>query len=148
MIRPLAIDEMGMSGHPVCIQKLLELAQDGTTPGFTRLKSIEALGRLRATAASQLLQHIMEARQLWRYSHNDELRIAAAQALMRIDPSLALEKLAPSGLDRKDLTLEPTDPERNVSWTRQRRYARLKLSRNLTASSTTWRQNLCLTMPQ
>jgi hypothetical protein len=148
MIRPLAIDEMGMSGHPVCIQKLLELAQDGTTPGFTRLKSIEALGRLRATAASQLLQHIMEARQLWRYSHNDELRIAAAQALMRIDPSLALEKLAPSGLDRKDLTLEPTDPDPNASVIRQRRYARLKLSRNLTAHSTNLRENIRLTIPE
>jgi hypothetical protein len=148
MIRPLAIDEMGMSGHPVCIQKLLELAQDGTTPGFTRLKAIEALGRLRATAASQLLQHVMEARQLWRYSHNDELRIAAAQALMRIDPSLALEKLAPSGLDRKDLTLEPTDPDPNASVIRQRRYARLKLSRNLTANSTNLRENIRLTIPE
>jgi Lipoprotein amino terminal region len=148
LIRPLAIDEMGMSGHPVCIQKLLELAQDGTTPGFTRLKAIEALGRLRATAASQLLQHIMEARQLWRYSHHDELRIAAAQALMRIDPALALEKLAPSGLDRKDLTLEPTDPDPNASVIRQRRYARLKLSRNLTANSTNLRENIRLTIPE
>src|ERR1700722_19800358 len=148
LIRPLAIDEMGMSGHPVCIQKLLELAQDGTTPGFTRLKAVEALGRLRATAASQLLQHIMEARQLWRYSHNDELRIAAAQALMRIDPSLALEKLAPSGLDRKDLTLEPTDPDPTASVIRQRRYARLKLSRNLAATSTNLRENIRLAIPE
>src|SRR5580700_5708727 len=148
MIRPLAIDEMGMSGSHVCIQKLLELAQDSTTPGFTRLKAVEALGRLRATAASQLLQHIMEARQLWRYSHHDELRIAAAQALMRIDPSLALEKLAPSGLDRKDLTLEPTDPDPNASVIRQRRYARLKLSRNLAATSTNLRENIRLTIPE
>src|SRR5262249_15697967 len=109
MIRPLAIDEMGMSGHHVCISKLLELAQDGTISGFTRLKSIEAPGLLAPTAASQLLQHIIEARQLWRYSHHDELRIAAAQALMRIDAPLALQKLTPNGLDRKDLTLEPTD---------------------------------------
>jgi hypothetical protein len=148
MIRPLAIDEMGMSGHHACISKLLELAQDGTTPGFTRLKSIEALGRLRATAAAQLLQHIMESKQLWRYSHNDELRIAAAQALMRIDPTLALEKLAPSGLDRKDLTLEPTDPDPNASVIRQRRYARLKLSRNLMAVSTNLRENIKLTIPE
>jgi hypothetical protein len=148
MIRPLAIDEMGMSGHHVCIPKLLELAQDGTTPGFTRLKAIEALGRLRATAASQFLQHVMEARQLWRYSHHDELRIAAAQALMRIDAPLALEKLAPSGLDRKDLTLEPTDPDPNASVIRQRRYARLKLSRNLIAHSTNLRENIKLTIPE
>jgi hypothetical protein len=148
LIRPLAIDEMGMSGHHACISKLLELAQDGTIPGFTRLKAIEALGRLRATAASQLLQHIMETRQLWRFSHHDELRIAAAQALMRIDAPLALEKLAPSGLDRKDLTLEPTDPDPNASVIRQRRYARLKLSRNLAAHSTNLRENIRLAIPE
>jgi hypothetical protein len=148
LIRPLAIDEMGMSGHHACISKLLELAQDGTIPGFTRLKAIEALGRLRATAASQLLQHIMETRQLWRFSHHDELRIAAAQALMRIDAPLALEKLGPSGLDRKDLTLEPTDPDPNASVIRQRRYARLKLSRNLAANSTNLRENIRLAIPE
>jgi hypothetical protein len=148
LIRPLAIDEMGMSGHHACISKLIELAQDGTIPGFTRLKAIEALGRLRATAASQLLQHIMETRQLWRFSHHDELRIAAAQALMRIDAPLALEKLAPSGLDRKDLTLEPTDPDPNASVIRQRRYARLKLSRNLAAHSTNLRENIRLAIPE
>jgi hypothetical protein len=148
MIRPLAIDEMGMSGHHACIPKLLELAQNGTIPGFTRLKAIEALGRLRATAASQLLQHIMETRQLWRFTHHDELRIAAAQALMRIDAPLALEKLAPSGLDRKDLTLEPTDPDPNASVIRQRRYARLKLSRNLAAHSTNLRENIRLAIPE
>ncbi|MBV8514216.1 MAG: hypothetical protein JO260_02840, partial [Acidobacteria bacterium] len=148
LIRPLAIDEMGMSGHHACIPKLLELAQDGTTPGFTRLKAIEALGRLRATAASQLLQHMMEARQLWRYSHHNELRIAAAQALMRIDAPLALEKLTPSGLDRKDLALEPTDPDPNASVIRQRRYARLKLSRNLAATSSNLRENIKLAIPE
>ena len=148
MIRPLAIDEMGMSGHPDCIPKLVELAEYEGTPGFTRVKAIEALGRLRATAATPLLQHIMEARQLWRWSYPEELRIAAAQALMRVDATMALEKLAPSGLDRKDLTLEPTDPEPNTSVIRQRRYARLKLSRNLSANTTNLRENIRLAIPE
>ncbi len=148
MIRPLALDEMGMSGHPDCIPKLLELAESDATPGFTRVKAIEALGRLRATAATTLLQHIMDARQLWRWSYPEELRIAAAQALMRIDATMALEKLTPSGLDRKDLTLEPTDPEPNTSVIRQRRYARLKLSRNLFASTTNLRDNIRLAIPE
>ena len=148
MIRPLAIDEMGMSGHPDCIPKLVELAEYEGTPGFTRVKAIEALGRLRATAATPLLQHIMEARQLWRWSYPEELRIAAAQALMRVDATMALEKLGPSGLDRKDLTLEPTDPEPNTSVIRQRRYARLKLSRNLSANTTNLRENIRLAIPE
>jgi hypothetical protein len=148
MIRPLAIDEMGMSGHPECIPKLLELAEDDATPGFTRVKAIEALGRLRASAAAPLFQQMMEARQLWRWSHAEELRIAAAQALMRVDATMALQKLAPSGFDRKDLTLEPTDPDPNASVIRQRRYARLKLSRNLTATTTNLRENIHLAIPE
>jgi hypothetical protein len=148
MIRPLAIDEMGMSGLPDCIPKLLELAEDDSTPGFTRVKAIEALGRLRASAAAPLFQHLMEARQLWRWSYPEELRIAAAQALMRVDATMALEKLTPSGFDRRDLTLEPTDPDPNASVIRQRRYARLKLSRNVSASTTNLRDNIRLAIPE
>jgi hypothetical protein len=148
MIRPLAIDEMGMSGRHECIPLLLELAQDETTQGFVRVKAIEALGRLRASGASALLQHIMDARQLWRWHYPEELRIASAQSLMRIDANIALDKLAPCGMDRKDLVLEPTDPDPNVSVIRQRRYARLRLSRNVLATTMNMRENFRLSIPE
>jgi hypothetical protein len=148
LIRPLAIDEMGMSGRPECIQKLLDLAGNEATQGFTRVKAIEALGRLRATAATTLLIHIMEARQLWRWQYPEELRIASAQALMRIDANTAIDKLAPCGFDRKDLVLEPADPDPNVSVIRQRRYARLKLNRNLIATTINMRENFRLSIPE
>jgi hypothetical protein len=148
LIRPLAIDEMGMSGHPDCIPKLVELVQNEGTTGFVRLKAIEALGRLRASAASPVLQHILDARQVWRWVYPSELRIAAAQSLQRIDPSLAMEKVSASGIDRRELTLEPTDPEPNSSVIRQRRYARLKLSRNLVVMTTNLRENFRLSIPE
>jgi len=148
MIRPLAIDEMGMSGHPDCIPKLLELAGDEETSGFIRVKAVEALGRLRASAASPTLQHLLDARQVWRWVYPSELRIAAAQSLQRIEPILAMEKIQASGLDRRELTLEPTDPEPNASVIRQRRYARLKLSRNVTALTTNLRDNIRLSIPE
>ena len=148
MIRPLAIDEMGMSGHPECITKLLELAEDDSNAGFIRVKAVEALGRLRASAAAPLFQQIMEAKQLWRWSYPEELRISAAQALMRVDAAMALEKMTPSGFDRQDLTLEPTDPDPNASVIRQRRYARLKLSRNVVANTTNLRENIRLSIPE
>src|SRR5580693_9020671 len=148
LIRPLAIDEMGMSGQPECIPKLVELAQNDHIPSFHRLKALEALGRLRASAASPTIQHIMDARQVWRWVYPSELRIAAAQALMRIDPTMALEKLSASGLERKDLQLEPMDPEPNSSVMRQRRYARLRLSRNLIAVTTNLRENFRLSIPE
>jgi hypothetical protein len=148
LIRPLAIDEMGMSGQHDCIPKLVELAQNDHTPPFHRLKALEALGRLRASAASPTMQHILDARQVWRWVYPAELRIAAAQALMHLDPAMALEKLNASGLERKDLTLEPIDPEPNSSVMRQRRYARLKLSRNLVAVTTNLRENFRLSIPE
>jgi hypothetical protein len=148
LIRPLAIDEMGMSGQASCIPKLIELVQNDETPGFTRVKAMEALGRLRASGSSGLFQHILDTRQVWRWVYPNELRIAAAQALLRVDPSVGMEKVAASGIDRKELTLEPTDPEAGASVIRQRRYARVKLSRNLTAVTTNLRENFRLTIPE
>lgn len=148
LIRPLALDEMGMSGQPDCIPKLLELIQNDQTSPFPRLKAIEAIGRLRASGASPMLQQLLDARQVWRWVYPTELRIAAAQSLLRVEPTMALEKLGSSGLERKDLTLEPTDPEPNSSVMRQRRYARLKLSKNLTAATTNLRENFRLSIPE
>jgi hypothetical protein len=137
-----------MSGQPSCIEKLTELVHYDGTPGFTRLKAIEAMGRLRAAAATDPLQLIIDSRQMWRWAYPSELRIAAAQALTLMDPALAIEKIAAGGIDRKDLALEPSDPEPNASVIRQRRYARLKLSRNLLAVTTNLRDNFRLTIPE
>ena len=148
LIRPLALDEMGMSGRPECINKIVELVQDDSTPGFTRIKAIEAAGRLRASAASPLLQKMLDAKQVWRWTYPTELRIAAAQALQKIEPALAMEKIAASGLDRKELVLEPLDPEPNAPVIRQRRYARLKLTRHVPSVTTNLRENLRITIAE
>jgi len=128
------MDEMGMSGSHACIPKLIEIAESEANSGYIRLKAVEALGRLKATAATHLLVHFLDARQVWRWEYAAELRVAAAQAYSRIDPVVAMEKIAAGGIDRKELVLAPTDPEGSVSVIRQRRYARLKLSKNLTFS--------------
>jgi len=148
LIRPLALDEMGMSGRTECIPLLLDLIRDDTTTGFTRIKAIEAAGRLRASAASTMLQLFLESKQVWRWAYHTELRIAAAQALQKVEPALAIEKIMASGLDRKELVLEPTDPEANVSVTRQRRYARLKLTKHVSAITTNLRENMRLTIAE
>jgi hypothetical protein len=148
LIRPLAIDEMGMSGQHEVIPKLIELAESETTSPYIRLKAVESLGRLRASAASEVLQRILDARQVWRWQYPTELRIAAAQALTRIDPAMALQKISASGLERKDLVLEPLDPDAASSVIRQRRYARLKLSRNVIATTSNLRENFKLSIPE
>jgi len=147
-IRPLAIDEMGMSGRPECILKLLHLVDDDQTPGFARVKATEALGRLRATSAGHSLERILDAKQLWRWTYPSELRIAAAQALILINPPLGTQKVTSCGIDHKDLALAPSDPEPNASVIRQRRYARLKLSRNVIITTTNLRGNFKLSVPE
>ncbi|HKD49930.1 MAG TPA: HEAT repeat domain-containing protein [Candidatus Acidoferrum sp.] len=148
MIRPLALDEMGMSGQAECIPRLIALLQDDEASGFTRVKAIEALGRLRASMASPLFQHILETKQVWRWVYPNEMRIAAAQALLHVDKAVGMHAVAASGIDRREMTLEPTEPEQNASVIRQRRYARLKLSRNLTAVTTNLRENFRLSIPE
>ncbi|HYA96728.1 MAG TPA: PilZ domain-containing protein, partial [Methylomirabilota bacterium] len=148
LIQPLAIDEMGMTGHADCIPKLLSIVENERKSGYLRLKAVEALGRLRATNASVLLQQILDARQVWRWSQPSELRIAALQALMRIDATMAMGRLETSGLDRKELLFEPSDPEPGSSVIRQRRYARLKLSRSITATTMHGRETFKLVIPE
>ena len=148
LIKPLALDEIGMTGTPDAIPKLLDLAGSDGIPGYLRLKAIEALGRLRATQVSPTLQTILEARQVWRWQYPSELRIAAAQAVQRIDPVTALQKMEAWGFEKKDLVLEPTDPEPNSTVIRQRRYARLKLSRNLPLTTTNLRENFRLNVAE
>jgi len=148
LIKPLALDEMGMSGQLECIPTLVDLMRDDSTPGFTRIKAMEAAGRLRASAASAILQQILEAKQVWRWAYPSELRIAAAQALQKIEPTLGMEKIAASGLDRKELVLEPLDPEANAPVIRQRRYARLKLSKHVPTVTTNLRENIRLTVAE
>src|SRR5438552_3015459 len=148
LIRPLALDEIGMAGSPDSIPKLLDFAASDGISGYIRLKAIEALGRLRASAANPVLQTILEARQVWRWQYPSELRVAAGQALLRIDPMVALSKISAAGFDKQDLVLEPIDPEPNSTVIRQRRYARLKLSRNLNLTTTNIRENFRLSVPE
>jgi hypothetical protein len=148
LIKPLALDELSMTGSPDCISKLLDLAASDGTSGYIRLKAVEALGRLRASAANPTLQTILEARHVWRWQYPSELRVAAGQALLRIDPVVAMGKISAAGFDKKDLVLEPIDRETNSSVIRQRRYARLKLSRNLVLTTTNLRENFRLSVPE
>ncbi len=148
LVRPLALDEISMAGSPQGIPKLMDLAGSDATPAYIRLKAVEALGRLRASAARQVLQTMLEAKQVWRWQYPSELRVAAAQSLLRIDPVAALSKVSAAGFEKKDLVLEPIDPEANSTVIRQRRYARLKLSRNLALTTTNLRDNFRLNVPE
>ena len=74
LILPEAIDEIGMS-------------QDRSAS--SSLIAIESLGRLREVEAVPVLRAIVEDKRLFGYTQHRELRIAAIQALSKIDPRYA-----------------------------------------------------------
>ncbi|MGH9747407.1 MAG: PilZ domain-containing protein [Candidatus Acidiferrales bacterium] len=142
MILPLALDEIGMCGDPATAPKLLRLAEGEILPEgseYLRVKAIEALGRMRAPAAAGHLRHFVEARKTFGWAYPEEIRMAAAQALMKLDPAWMEAFLPQSGLDAEVMALAPLDaiPERD--FVRHRRYRRVRLPRNVPAVITSAR---------
>ncbi len=136
MILPLALDEIGMCGDPDTAPKLLRLAEGELLPQgpeYLRVKAIEALGRMRAPAAAGHLRRFVEARKAFGWVYPDEIRMAAAQALVKLDPEWMQSFLPQSGLDEKVLQLAPLDPIPERDFVRHRRYRRVRLPRNVPA---------------
>jgi len=139
VLLPLAIDEIGLSEDKGSIPTLLRLAQGeaGRSNGpFVRLKAVEALGRLKAKEATELLRSIAEARQVFRWTQPGELRLAALQSMTKIDPGWAGNFVPRSGFSDKELALAPLDPLPNAKYFRRRRYPRVRLSQSITAIAT------------
>ncbi|HKS83798.1 MAG TPA: hypothetical protein VJR23_20005 [Candidatus Acidoferrales bacterium] len=151
LIRPLAVDEIGMSGEQSADMRLLRIAEgdlpkDGTE--YLRLKAIEALGRLRTIAAEAVLRRVAEARKTWRWANPSELRLVAAQAMEKIDPDWLRSFIPKSGLNVAEFTIEPLDADPNSSALRQRRYPRLRLEHPLPAQTTNLKENCKIEIPE
>ena len=139
LVIPLVIDEIGVSGDRNALGRLLTIA-DGDLPTnggpFLRVKAIEALGRLNTPEAIAPLKRIAESKKMFGFTHPQELRIAAVQALAKLDPEWTREFLPKSGLEMDDLALAPLEIPANSKFVRQRRHARVKLSKPVKAVST------------
>jgi hypothetical protein len=142
LILPEAIDEIGMSQDRSASASLIALATAGEAqnrPAFVQLKAIESLGRLREMDAVSVLRTIVEDKKLFGYSQHRELRIAAIQALSKIDPRYGTQALAESGLEAGELAIAPLDSGPGCPWVRQRRYERIILPRTFSATlSSSW----------
>lgn len=142
LILPEAIDEIGMSQDRSASANLITLATAGEAqnrPPFVQLKAIESLGRLREPDAVPILRAIVEDKKLFGYSQHRELRIAAIQALSKIDPRYGTQALAESGLEASEIAIAPLDSAPGCPWVRQRRYERIILPRTLSATlSSSW----------
>ena len=142
LVIPQAVDEIGMSGDRTAVAPLVVMARAGDTEGrsaFLQVKAIESLGRLRDAEATGVLRELLEAKKMWKWAHHREIRIAAAQALAKIDPRYGSQILSDSGLEPSELAIAALDSAPACPWVRQRRYERIVLSKTLSATiSSSW----------
>jgi hypothetical protein len=151
LIRPLAIDEIGMAGEKLAEMRLLRIAEGDIPRGSTeylRLKAIEALGRLRTSGSETILRRIAETRKAWRWAHPSELRVVSAQAMEKIDPEWVRDFLPHSGLNVAELSIDILDSDPDSPAIRQRRYPRLRLEKPVSAVTTNLKENCQLEIPE
>jgi len=144
LVMPLVVDEIGMTGDRDGLGRLLTLA-DGDLPAggapYLRVKALEALARLHAPESIPTLRRIAESRKVFGWANPQELRIAAFQALSKLDPEWAKSFYPYSGIEAEELTLEPLAIPAQSKFVRQRRHTRVRLRKSVTAVSTNLRNN-------
>lgn len=144
LVMPMVIDEIGVAGEREALGRLMNIV-DGDLPAGAgaclRVRAAEALGRINAPESIAALRRIVEAKKVFGWMHPQELRIAAWQALEKLDPAWAREFLPKSGLDKADLALAPLAMAANSRFVRQRRHTRVRLTKPVTAVSLNLKEN-------
>jgi PBS lyase HEAT-like repeat-containing protein len=142
LVVPQAVDDIGMSGDRTAVAPLIALARPGEAASrspFLQLKAIESLGRLRDAEATGILRELLESKKMWKWTHHREIRIAAAQALAKIDPRYGSQILSDSSLEAGELAIAALDSAPACPWVRQRRYERIVLAKTFSATiSSSW----------
>ena len=147
LVMPLVIDEIGVTADREALGKLLTIA-DGDLPTgggpYLRIKAIEALGRIQAPESASTLKRLVDGKKVFGWVQPQEVRIAALQALEKLDPDWVREYLPKSGIEREDFTLAPLEIPVASKFVRQRRHARVRLRRPVRAVSTNLKENFSL----
>jgi hypothetical protein len=144
LVMPLVVDELGITGNREALGRLLTIA-DGDLPAnaaaYLRVKAIEALGRLQAPESTNTLKRIVELRKVFGWQHAQELRIAALQALEKVEPAWVQEMLPKSGILQEELVLAPLEIPAHSKFVRQRRHKRVRFQKMIPAVSTNLKNN-------
>jgi len=144
LVMPLVVDEIGLTGNRDALGRLLTILEGDLPSGagpYLRVRAAEALGRINAPEALSALKRMVETRKLLGWAQPEELRIAALQALEKLDPLWAAEFLPKSGLEPGDLVLAPLDMVPNCKFVRQRRHTRVRLNKPMHAVSVNLKEN-------
>jgi hypothetical protein len=88
LVVPMMIDQIGLAQETTAVPQLMEIAageHEILRDQFVRIKSIEALGRMRANEAVELLRQLAQGREGLAYAEPSGLRAAAEDALALIE---------------------------------------------------------------
>jgi len=127
LVVPMMIDQIGLAQETTAVPQLMEIAageHDILRDQFVRIKAIEALGRMRATEAAELLRQLAEGREGLAFAEPAGLRSAAEEALSLIENR-------PSS-NRTRATFEAA-AQASASYVIPRRYLRIPLESPLRA---------------
>src|SRR5882672_7543591 len=144
LVTPLVIDEIGVTSDREALGKLLTIADGDLPPGggpYLRVKAIEALGRIHAPESTSTLKRLVEAKKVFGWVQPEEVRIAALQALEKLDPDWFRDYLPKSGIDKEDLTLAPLVIPVTSKFVRQRRHTRVRLRKSVRAVCTNLKES-------
>ena len=99
LVVPMMIDQIGLAQETTAVAQLMEIAageHETLRDQFVRIKAIEALGRMQAVEAIELLRQLAERREGLAYAEPAGLRAAAEDALAMLEnrPSSARVRAA------------------------------------------------------
>ena len=99
LVVPMMIDQIGLAQETTAVPQLMEIAageHEVLRDLFVRIKAIEAIGRMRAGEAAELLRMLAEGREGLAFAEPSGLRAAAEDALAMIEnrPSSARARAA------------------------------------------------------
>src|SRR4029077_3608525 len=88
LVVPMMIDQIGLAQETAAVPQLMEIAageHDLLRDQFVRIQAIEALGRMRAQDAAELLRSLATKREGLAYAEPSGLRAAAEDALALLE---------------------------------------------------------------
>lgn len=127
MVAPMMLDEIGLANEKSAIPLLIKIAagdMETLRDVFIRIKAVEALGRLRAMEAADLLRKLVRQHQGLVHSEPAGLRSAAQEALALLENQPSSTRLRAN---------EDARSQSEILFGRPRRYTRIELPRPLAA---------------
>ena len=88
LVVPMMIDQIGLARESTAVAQLMEIASgehEVLRDQFVRIKAIEALGRMQAAEAAEMLRRLAEGRDGLAFAEPSGLRAAAEDALAMIE---------------------------------------------------------------